>query len=106
MAVSPRLLFKVNGQVVFTRDYVNVGLFSKKTIKAPTAGTITRVHVGIFGGSRTSTCAWRTATSCARSRSTTSSHRPTPAVLTTESFPHGSAQVGGLRYTVAGPSRR
>jgi hypothetical protein len=47
---GPKLLFRVNGAAVFTKDYVKECLFSKKTYVQGTEGIITEVHRGPFGG--------------------------------------------------------
>jgi hypothetical protein len=48
-ASEPPLLFRVNGSVVFTKDYVKHTLLSKKKYTQGTSGVITRVHTGFFG---------------------------------------------------------
>lgn len=47
---GPTLLFRVNGSVVFTRDYVKHCLFSKKTYAQGTTGIITKIHKGPICG--------------------------------------------------------
>jgi hypothetical protein len=47
---GPKLLFRLNGSVVFTKDYVKHTLFSKKPYGQGTTGIITKIHPGPFGG--------------------------------------------------------
>jgi hypothetical protein len=47
---GPELLFRVNGTVVFTKDYVKHTMLSKKTYGQGTSGVITNIHKGFFGG--------------------------------------------------------
>ena len=47
--MGPELLFRVNGSVVFTRDYVKHTLFSKKPYGQGTTGIITKIHKGLLG---------------------------------------------------------
>jgi hypothetical protein len=47
---GPKLLFRVNGSVVFTKDYVKHTCFSKKTYRQGTSGIITRIHKGPLCG--------------------------------------------------------
>ena len=47
---EPKLLFRLNGDVVFTRDYVKHTLFSKKPYGHGTQGIITDIHSGLLGG--------------------------------------------------------
>jgi hypothetical protein len=49
-ASGPKLLFRVNGAVVFTKDYVKHCLCSKKTYAQGTEGIITRIHKGLLCG--------------------------------------------------------
>ena len=46
---GPELLFRINGTVVFTKDYVKETWFSTKKISQGTSGVITRIHKGFFG---------------------------------------------------------
>ena len=50
LASKPQLLFRTNGPVVFTKDYVKHRLFSKKTYSQGTQGIITKIHTGPLGG--------------------------------------------------------
>jgi hypothetical protein len=47
---GPELLFRLNGTVVFTRDYVKHGCFSKKKYVQGTEGIVTKIHTGLLGG--------------------------------------------------------
>src|SRR5512133_2469617 len=47
---DPELLFRLNGDVVFTRDYVKHTLFTKKPYGHGTQGIITNIHYGRLGG--------------------------------------------------------
>jgi hypothetical protein len=48
---GPKLLFRLNGTVVFTRDFVRHNLLSKKTsVPQGTSGVITRIHKGPLCG--------------------------------------------------------
>jgi len=48
---EPKLLFRVNGSIVFTRDYVKERLLSnKKTYPQGTTGIITKIHKGPLCG--------------------------------------------------------
>ena len=49
-APGPELLFRLNGSVVFTRDYVEHRLLSKKPHGQGTQGIITKIHTGPLGG--------------------------------------------------------
>jgi hypothetical protein len=46
IAGSADLLFREDGAVVFTRNYVENRLLSKKTYPQGTAGIITKIHTG------------------------------------------------------------
>ena len=46
---DPELLFRLNGDVVFTRDYVKQGWISKKPYGHGTQGIITKIHYGPLG---------------------------------------------------------
>jgi hypothetical protein len=46
---DPELLFRLNGDVVFTKDYVKHTLFSKKPYPHGTQGIITKIHYDPFG---------------------------------------------------------
>ena len=50
LASKPLLLFRKNGPVVFTKEYVKHRLFSKKTYSQGTEGMITKIHTGPLGG--------------------------------------------------------
>jgi hypothetical protein len=50
LASKPTLLFRTNGPIVFTKNYVKHGLFSKKTYPQGTEGIVTKIHRGPFGG--------------------------------------------------------
>jgi hypothetical protein len=50
LASKPELLFRTNGPVVFTKNYVKHRLFSKKTYPQGTEGIITKIHTGPLGG--------------------------------------------------------
>jgi len=51
LASKPELLFRPNGPVVFTKNYVKETLFSKKTsVTQGTSAVITRIHKGPLGG--------------------------------------------------------
>jgi hypothetical protein len=50
LASKPLLLFRKNGPVVFTKNYVKHRLFSKKTYSQGTEGMITKIHPGPLGG--------------------------------------------------------
>jgi hypothetical protein len=50
LASKPTLLFRKNGPIVFTKNYVKHRLFSKKTYAQGTEGIVTRIHTGPFGG--------------------------------------------------------
>jgi hypothetical protein len=48
-APGPELLFRLNGAVVFTRDYVKHRLLSKKPYAQGTQGIITKIHSDPLG---------------------------------------------------------
>jgi hypothetical protein len=48
-APRPEPLFRLNGSVVFTRDYVKHRLLSKKPYGQGTQGIITKIHPGPLG---------------------------------------------------------
>jgi hypothetical protein len=50
LASKPLLLFRQNGPVVFTKNYVKHRLLSKKTYPQGTEGMITKIHTGPLGG--------------------------------------------------------
>jgi hypothetical protein len=50
LASKPKLLFRKNGPVVFTRKYVKHTLFSKKEYVPGTEGMIVDMHTGPLGG--------------------------------------------------------
>ena len=68
---DPKLLFRLNGDIVFTKDYVKHTLFTKKPYGHGTQGIITNIHHGPLGKSRTWTCVYRRANSCVKCRSIT-----------------------------------
>jgi hypothetical protein len=48
---GPELLFRLNGTVVFTRDFIRHNLLSKKTsVTQGTSAVITRIHKGPLSG--------------------------------------------------------
>jgi hypothetical protein len=47
---GPKLLFRLNGSIVFTKDYVKHTLLSKKKYGQGTTGIITRIHKGPLCG--------------------------------------------------------
>jgi hypothetical protein len=47
---DPELLFRLNGDIVFTKDYVKHTLFTKKPYGHGTQGIITNIHYGPLGG--------------------------------------------------------
>jgi hypothetical protein len=47
--LDPELLFRLNGDIVFTRDYVKHTLFSKKPHSHGTQGVITKIHYNPLG---------------------------------------------------------
>ena len=47
---DPELLFRLNGDIVFTRDYVKHTLFTKKPYGHGTQGIITNIHYRPLGG--------------------------------------------------------
>jgi hypothetical protein len=50
LASKPLLLFRKNGPVVFTKNYVKHTLFSKKEYPPGTEGMIVKTHTGPLGG--------------------------------------------------------
>jgi hypothetical protein len=50
LASKPLLLFRKNGPVVFTKNYVKHTLFSKKEYPPGTEGMIVNWHTGLLGG--------------------------------------------------------
>ena len=50
LASKPKLLFKKEGPIVFTRKYVKHTLFSKEEYKPGTEGMIVNWHTGPLGG--------------------------------------------------------
>ena len=50
LASKPLLLFRKNGPIVFTKNFVKHRLFSKKTYAQGTEGMITKIHTGPLGG--------------------------------------------------------
>jgi hypothetical protein len=46
---GPTLLFRVNGTVVFTKDYVKHTIVSQKKFSQGTSGVITNIHEGFWG---------------------------------------------------------
>ena len=47
--LEPELLFRLNGSIVFTRDYVKHRLLSKKPYGQGTQGIITKIHSDPLG---------------------------------------------------------
>jgi hypothetical protein len=47
--LDPELLFRLNGDIVFTRDYAKHTLFTKKPYWHGTQGIITKIHYGPLG---------------------------------------------------------
>lgn len=50
LASKPKLLFRKDGPVVFTKKYVKHTLFSKKEYKPGVEGMIVDMHTGPLGG--------------------------------------------------------
>jgi hypothetical protein len=50
LASKPKLLFRKNGPVVFTKKYVKHTLFSKKEYQPGREGMIVDTHTGPLGG--------------------------------------------------------
>jgi hypothetical protein len=48
--LDPELLFRLNGDIVFTKDYVKHTLFTKKPHPHGTQGIITKIHYSPLGG--------------------------------------------------------
>ena len=48
--IDPELLFRLNGDIVFTKDYVKHTLFTKKLYGHGTQGIITKIHHNPLGG--------------------------------------------------------
>jgi hypothetical protein len=46
---TPSFLFRLNGDIVFTRDYAKHTLFTKKPYWHGTQGIITKIHYGPLG---------------------------------------------------------
>jgi hypothetical protein len=47
--LDPELFFRLNGDIVFTRDYVKHTLFTKKPYGHGTQGIITKIHFSPLG---------------------------------------------------------